>query len=73
MKSLLFVLPFLLLGCCGPAQVAMVGVKANWGVIGPRYKAYVEADPVLKARPDIKADWLKTAEYMDRIIAEASK
>jgi hypothetical protein len=78
MRALLAtILPLVLLmavGCgagCVGQQAAIAAIDADWQVIGPRYKAYVEADPKLAARPEIKADWLATADAMSRVIAEA--
>lgn len=58
-------------GCVAdPALVA--GVKSGWDTIGPRYVEYVQGDPRLANRPDIKADWLKTAELMTEAVRRLS-
>jgi hypothetical protein len=67
-------------GCC-PEKAAMPGVEACWKVIEPEYVGYLNADPRFKD-PDparqaqldaLRADRLKTAEALSKVIAEARK
>ncbi len=58
-------------GCLCPERTGMIGVEAAWKVIAPEYRAYLTADPQLS--PDSKADRLKTAEILDRLLEEAKK
>lgn len=67
-------LGFVLIGCnacVGPEAIALPAIEANWKVIGPRYVEYVNGDARLTDQD--KADRVKTAELMSRVIAEARK
>lgn len=74
MKSMFaaVVLAFALCGCC-TEKAALPGVSACWKVIGPEYVNYLNTDPTLVAKPEIRADRLKTAEMLSKVIAEATK
>lgn len=60
-----------LAGCAGPDPAFVTAIDKAWSVIGPRYTAYVQADPALDAGQ--KATVLRTAELLTLTIEEAKK
>ena len=53
---------------CRVTPAFLDGIEAGWEVIGPEYKAYLEADPTIS--DETKAIRLDTANGMDRLIAK---
>ena len=54
----------LLAGCRAPALLE--AVEAQWSVIGPEYRAYVQADPDLD--PQSKEIRIQSADILDMVI-----
>ena len=54
--------------CVAPEAAVLPSVGAAWGVIGPEYRAYLEADPSLS--PESKVTRKRTAELLSQAIAE---
>jgi hypothetical protein len=55
-------------GCSNGPTIA--GAKAGWAVIGPEYRAYIQADPALDA--DGKATKLRTADILTKLLDEGA-
>lgn len=75
MRPLLAVMMSLMLLCsiagCSLNEQFVASVDESWQVIGPRYVAYVEADPALDA--ESKMTRIRSAVLLTEVIAEAKK
>lgn len=72
MKAILvFVALAVLPGCLGPQAAFVDGVSAAWSAIGPEYRGYVFADPLLSEEDRKTRE--RTADLLDRLLEEARK
>jgi len=56
---------------CSLNQEFVGAVDQSWGVIGPRYEAYIDADPALSE--EVKALRKLTAQSLTELIEEAKQ
>jgi len=61
----------LLAGCVCPEKADMAALSATWQVVGPEYRAYVEADPQLDEGR--KANRRDAVALLDRVVAGYQK
>lgn len=69
--ALLGLLVFSVTGCTAPQKEFVDNVHGTWGLIGPKFREYVDQDSEMEA-PE-KDDWKKLSDSFDRLIRAAQK